>query len=448
MNGTLPAPSPSVGPRPSPWRWWVCVMLLLASTLNYMDRLTLNQTAVKIKAAFGIDNLQYSLLESTFVVAFSLGTLTMGWVVDRVGVRVVYPLAVLGWSFFGFLTGFAPTFWMLLACRFGLGLFEAGNWPCGIRTTRQVMPPAERSLGNSLFQSGTALGAVVTPFIVLWSIRWVDPEEPIRVATAALTGAGGLANDFAANVGSWRVPFIVIGLIGLIWVVLWVTTVPRRVLNPDSTDNGETSTPTPFSAVFFDRRFWILIVVIIGVNTSWHTFRVWMPLFLQEQQGYSFAAMSRFMTWYYVSAELGGWTVGLATLLLARRGVGLHTSRVLTFAVCTVLVLAAAAVPFLPDGPLLRAILLAFGFGAFGLFPTYFTLSQELFAQHQGKVTGTLGFINGLYLALVFPLEGVLIKSFGSYSPVLAASGVLALVALSLIVLFWREPAKPAVSET
>lgn len=441
MNETPPAPSTAA--PPSSWRWGICGILMMASTLNYMDRLTLNQTSVRIMASFEISALEYSLLESVFVFAFGIGTLTMGIIVDRVGVRVVYPLAVLGWSLFGFLTGFAPSFWMLLVCRFGLGLFESGNWPCGIRTTRQVMQPQERSLGNSLFQSGTAIGAIVTPFIVFWSIRAVDPDEPQRSATAAVTGAGAVADGYFLGSESWRVPFIIIGVIGLAWVLLWVCAVPRRLLNDPAdspTGSGPKAPPTPFRAVFRDRRFWVLIAVIIGVNTSWHTFRTWLPPYLQKQEGFSFSEMTHFTTWYYIIAELGAWTVGLGTLVLVWLGVNLHRSRVLTFALCTLIVLSAGVLPFLEAGDAKYALLLVFGFGAFGLFPTYFTLSQELSGEHQGKVTGTLGLINALYMTILYPIEGLIADTFGRYDPCLALCGLPALAALFAIVIFWREP--------
>ena len=448
MTGPTPAAPPTASEvRPSPWRWWVCGLLLMASTLNYMDRLTLNQTAVRIKAAFAIDAIEYGYLENAFALAFGIGALAIGTIVDRVGVRRVYPLAVLGWSAFGFLTGFATGYWVLLACRFGLGLFEAGNWPCGIRTTRQVMPPAERSLGNSLFQSGTALGAIITPFLVLWSIRAVDPGEAVRTATAAAASVASVADGFAENADSWRVPFIAIGTLGLLWVVLWVLTVPKRVLADDTAGGPGSAAATPFSAVFRDRRFWVLIAVIIGVNTSWHTFRAWLPLFLQEQHGYSELQMTRFMTAYYIIAEVGGWTVGLGTIALLWAGVKLHTSRVITFAACTGIVLSALGMLFVPSGSDTQmGILLVFGFGAFGLFPTYFTLSQEVSARHQGKVTGTLGMINAAYLAVLYPVEGYVKKSFGEFDPFLAVCGLPALFALVMILLFWREPDAPATS--
>ena len=426
---------------PSPWRWWVCVLLLMSSALNYMDRMTLNQTAVRIKDAFGLNNKEYSYLESSFVLGFAVGAPAIGALVDKVGVRWVYPLTVLGWSAFGFLTGFVPGFWVLFACRFGLGVFEAGNWPCGIRTVRQVMAPSERSLGNAFFQNGTAIGAIVTPGIVLACLVWADPDLWTRAAHWAVGGGPAVAATGEPPADIWRVPFRLIGLVGIGWIVLWLFTVPGRVVKPKPEETvGAAGPQTPFSAVFRDHRYWLLVALILGVNTSWHTYRVWLPLFLQKQHGYTETEMAWMSTAYYVTADAGVWAVGLGSLVLARWGLTIHQSRVVSYAVCAIIGMVAFALPFLEPGPALTAVLLIYGFGAYGLFPTYFALSQDVSGRHQGKVTGTLGFINSVYLAVLFWLEGIVADSTGRYDLVMAAAGIPALVALALLVLFWKVP--------
>jgi ACS family hexuronate transporter-like MFS transporter len=414
----------------------VCVLLMLATVINYMDRMALNQMAHRIKAAFGLSNTQYSLLESSFSFAFALGALTTGFVVDRFSVRWVYPLMVLGWSAAGVLTGFATGFWFLLTCRFLLGLFEAGNWPCGIRTTRAVLKPDERPLGNSLFQSGTALGAVITPLIVLALLRWAEAGRP----------------PDSPDPDAWKFPFRVIGSVGVVWVVLWFATVPARMLQrPD----GPPGTVLPedgaarFADVLRDRRFWSLVVAVVAINITWHGYRAWLPLYLVEQRGYTETEMSKFTTLYYLFADVGSWTVGFATLGLVRRGgIGLHATRLAAFAVCALLTALTVAVPFLPDGWPLQFALLAVAFGALGLFPTYFALTQELSSRHQGKVTGTLGAIAHLSLALVFyPIEGWVCDLTGSYEPVLGAVGVAPLIGFGLILWLWpshRDAPAPA----
>jgi MFS transporter, ACS family, aldohexuronate transporter len=410
----------------SPWRWWVCILLMLATVINYMDRVALNQMGTEIKTAFQLNNTQYGELESAFAIAFAIGAISTGFVVDRVSVRWVYPLMVVGWSAAGVLTGFAGSFWMLLTCRFLLGLFEAGNWPCALRTTRAILRPEERSFGNSLFGSGTALGAVITPMLVLVILKWAA------------------ANGYS-EADAWRVPFQVIGSIGLIWVALWFLTVPGRMLNP--TDEAGAAPPEQgaihFVDVFRDRRFWAILAVCLGVNFAWHTYRAWLPLYLREQRGYSLDEMSRFMTAYYLVADIGTWTAGLVTLLLCRRGMGLHVSRILMYAVCAMLTLSTFAVPFLPDGWQLQTGLLVVAFGALGLFPTYFALSQELSSKHQGKVTGTLGFCAHFSLAGLYRLEGWIGDVTGSHEWVLGGVGVFPLLALGVVIWLWPPRYEP-----
>ena len=418
--------APPLPPPASPWRWWVCVLLMLATVINYMDRMALNQMAKEIKDAFGMNNEQYSWLESVFSLAFAIGAISTGYLVDRVSVRWVYPLMVVGWSFAGILTGFAGSFWMLLTCRFLLGLFEAGNWPCGIRTTRAVLPPAERSFGNSLFQSGTALGAVVTPLMVLAILQ--------------------RAESAGATADTWRIPFRIIGALGLVWVALWFVTVPKVMLNPTDAVGAAPAHQgaVRFAAVFRDRRFWALAAMVVAVNFAWHGYRTWLPLYLREQRGYSREEMSAFTTVYYLVADVGSWTCGLLTLVLCKRGMRVHVSRLLAFAGCALLTVCTVGVPFLPGGWVLEAGLLLIAFGALGLFPTYFALSQELSSKHQGKVTGVLGAFAHLSLFAVYPVEGWICDETHSYEWVLGGVGLFPLVALGVMLWLWPPKGEAA----
>ncbi len=137
--------------------------------------------------------------ETGFGIAFALGQTALGILADRVNVRWYYPLLLAIWSLMGFATGMMYTFTGLLICRVLLGLFEGGNWRCGIKTIQNLLPPAERALGSGILQSGGAIGAMLTPLVV-----------------------GLLLSD---ELGSWRRPFLVIGAAGLSWVVLWLASV-------------------------------------------------------------------------------------------------------------------------------------------------------------------------------------------------------------------------------
>ncbi|MBA2224657.1 MAG: MFS transporter [Thermogemmata sp.] len=422
----------------SPWRWWVCLLLMLATIINYMDRLALNQLALRIKIYFDLSHQQYSFLESAFSLAFALGAVMTGILVDRISVRWVYPIMVLGWSLAGVLTGFAVHFWMLLACRFALGLFEAGNWPCGIRTTRAVLPPEERSLGNSIFQSGTALGAVITPLTVLALLRSADPQEGFRHAVIAVTG-GTYAAVSQAPADAWKYPFRVIGSLGVVWIVLWFVTVPRRWLHtPQRTQLPTAPPPPPFRLILADRRFWVLLVLVVAINVAWHGYRAWLPLYLQEQRNYSEVGMSQLTTAYYLVADIGAWTLGGLTLVLCRWGMPVSQARIVALGLASIATLATLLIPWLPEGTPLLVGLLLVAFGAMGAFPTYFALSQDLSLQHQGKVSGFLGASAHVSLALIYPLEGWIIAWTDSYESVLAVIGLAP--ALAWLIVWWYWP--------
>jgi ACS family hexuronate transporter-like MFS transporter len=361
-------------------------------------------------------------------------------------------MMVLGWSAAGVLTGFATSFWVLLGCRFSLGFFEAGNWPCGIRTTKAVLRPEERSIGNSLFQCGTALGSIITPLLVFMLLQWADPDEPQRVAVIAVTGG---MYEAVADVprNAWQFPFRVIGSLGVVWVVLWFVTVPSRLLaNPQSTPTTTPGTPpTSFASVFRDPRFWALFAMVVAINVTWHGYRTWLPLYLQEQRGLTEAGMSRLTALYYLTASIGSLMVGLGTWALCKGGMSLHGSRIVAFAGCAGLALLTVAVPALPDTiwvdwtvvgapmPLtpLRLGLLAVAFAGLGLFPTYFSLSQEVSVRHQGKVTGFLGAGAHLSLTLVYKIEGWICEATRSYEPVLAVIGLAPILALGVMLWIW-----------
>ena len=397
------------------------MLLMFATVINYMDRMAMNQMAEQIQDAFELNNEQYSNLETAFSIAFGVGAICFGWVVDRVSVRWVYPFVVFGWSCAGVLTGFSNSFTMLLTCRFLLGIFEAGNWPSGLRTTRAMLTPRDRSLGNALFQSGTALGAVMTPQLVKLIFKWAEVH---------------------GETDMWRFPFRLIGSVGLLWIVLWFLTVPRRMVQTV----GKDAIPTPQHGatrdlqIFADIRFWVLMVLVVAVNIPWHGYRTWLPLYLKKQRGYSFEEMSDFTTFYYLFADIGAWTVGLTALGMCRLGVGLHTSRVIGFGACALLALTTFAVPFLPNGWPLELALLAVGFSALGLFPTYYALTQEISSTHQGKVTGTLGLVAHLSLAGIYNVEGKVCDWTHSYDWVMGGVGVFPFLAFCVLLVLWKAP--------
>jgi MFS family permease len=201
---------------------------------------------------------------------------------------------------------------------------------------------------------------------------------------------------------------------------------------------GEEDLPRPL----FLRRFWVLVVVVVMINTAWHFFRAWLPLILQDQHGYGEQETYWFVLSYYVATDLGSLTAGFAALTLVGWGMSVHGSRMTVFLFCTLLTSLSVIVAILPAGWLLLGLLLIIGFGALGLFPQYYSFSQELTTQHQGKLTGALGCINWLAMSLLHEVVGDSVKQTGNYSQGVCLAGLAPLLGLLVLLLFWgRSPA-------
>src|SRR5262249_26721691 len=288
--------------------------------------------------------------------------------------------------------------------------------------------PAQRTLGNGILQSGAALGSIFTPLIVIASLEY------------------SRLPDGTPDPRAWRLPFLVIGSLGVVWVVAWLALVRRRDLAlPSEPAVAGAADLASLSSILHDRRFWVLAVVVASINGAWHFFRVWLPLFLQDVHEYSEVEANFFMSFYYVATDAGTLIAGFTTVWLARQGFSVHRSRLMVFCGCASLTTLSFAVSQLSAGPALLTVFLIIGFGALGLFPPYYSFTPELTVRHQGKVTGMLGCVSWLSVALMQWLIGRTVKETGSYAAGLAFAGVMPLVGLVALVFFW-EKKKPDVS--
>jgi ACS family hexuronate transporter-like MFS transporter len=403
--------------RSAAWRWSICVLLLLATVVNYMDRLTANTLSVEIMREFRLDNEQYGQLELGFGLAFAAGSLVCGWLVDRFGVYWLYPGVLVGWSAMGFLTGLSRSFNELLVLRTLLGLFESGHFPCGLKTIQTLLAPRDRAMGNSLIQSGAALGAVLAP----------------QAIKALLTGGES----------GWRMPFLVIGAGGASWVVLWFLFVRPSDVRPSRPAGGRSTAvgaPRPgptFLEVALTPRYLSLAILVVCINLNWHLFRVWLPKFLREGRGYGQDEMLNFMTLYYAAADAGVLTAGAVSGWLARRGFSVHSARLWVFAGCCLLTTSTTAAALLPAGRWLTAALLTVACGGLGVFPIYYALTQDLSREHQGKVSGSLSTVTWLMTATFHPVFGRYLDRTRNYDLAIGASGWLPSLGLAGVLLLW-----------
>jgi MFS transporter, ACS family, hexuronate transporter len=413
-----------VADRSAAWRYYVCGILLLATTINYLDRQTLANTSTQICEEMNLTNEEYGRLETAFGLAFAVGAALFGVIADKVNVFWLYPLVLLLWSVMGYLTGWVETYAGLLLCRLFLGLFEAGHWPCALRTTQGILAPRERTLGNSILQSGSAIGSILTPLLVMWLVT----DER----------------------GSWRGVFQIVGLTGLCWIVFWVAAVRPRDLrrNPAATPAGSQAGPnvsadtgTSFWSIVRSRRFFVLLIVVVSINTAWHINRVWLPKVLQEGWAFTKDESLIFNSVYYIVADIGCIAAGVATVWMTRAGGSVHRTRLIVYTVCALMTSAALSIFWLPNKSALMAMMLFVGAGSLGLFPCYYSFSQELSFEHQGKVTGLLG-LCAWATSPLHQLLGWVIDVTKSYDFVIATAGVWPLLGAAALWFLWDSPAE------
>lgn len=385
----------------------ICGLLLLASAINYLDRQTLASASARIKNEFSLLNEQYGDIEAAFGYGFVIGSILFGFLADMVSIRWLYPVVLISWSGVTAVTALATGYQDLLWLRLFLGIFEAGHWPCGIRVVRALTKARGRTMGNGLLQSGTSIGAVLAPLIML----------------ALLT----------EEVGSWRPAFAIVGGIGVIWVAAWFL-----VVRPGDLPFSRTSTGDPTSwRILLQRRMVVVLVVVCLINTAWQVFRAWLHLFLEEGRGYTESQTLMFNSVWFIATDVGCLGVGVLVLWLCARGLSVTRARQIMFTVCAALCLTMLALPVLPKGTMLLLVLLFGGAGALGVFPLYHAFTQDISGKHQGKITGIAGVTAWFLVPPAQKLFGRVVDVTGSYDLGLATAACLPAVAAIVLWVFW-----------
>ena len=175
-------------------KWQLCIVLFLATTLNYLDRQTMSILAPALQKELHLDNEALGWLFAVFYYAYMFSQMVVGPILDRSNLRWAFATAVFLWSVVSVLTGLANGFVALLIFRLSLGVVESANWPAGMRVVARLLEPRERALGNGIFTSGTSVGALIAPGLIL-----------------------GIAAAWG-----WRWAFVLIGSLGVFWICGWL----------------------------------------------------------------------------------------------------------------------------------------------------------------------------------------------------------------------------------
>jgi ACS family hexuronate transporter-like MFS transporter len=408
-----------------PKKWVLCIVLFVATTLNYLDRQTMSILAPTLQKELHLGNEALGWLFAVFYYAYTFSQMAVGPILDRSNLRWAFALAVFLWSAVSVLTGLARGFVALLIFRLALGVVESANWPAGMRVVARMLEPRERALGNGIFTSGTSVGALVAPGLIL-----------------------GISAAFG-----WRWAFVLIGSLGAIWICGWLVItrdqsmvhVWSEAATPDS--KGFAGQWRIFQGILQSPRFLPVLVVAVLVNPCLYFSVNWLPTYFAQQRGLSPGRqMGWILTAIYLGLDVGNLVCGTGILALTRLGRSVQQARRIVFLVATVSLVCCAAVPILPMvGAVVALVLVNFGLGIW--VAIYLTMAQEVSSTHVSTAIGVLSGCGSLAGALAMWAVGRVTQQTASFSiPMSAVAFAAGLAAIAGWMASRESKAIPSVS--
>ena len=321
-DAAVPTIDYAAGSAMTRYRWIICALLFLATTINYVDRQILSLLKPILDSQLGWTRTQFGLINSAFQAAYGTSVIFFGWYVDRFGAKKGYTLSIGAWSLAALAHAAVNSIGGFFGARIALGLGEGGNFPSAIKATAQWFPKRERAFATSLFNSGANVGAVLAPAIV----------PPI-----------------AFSLG-WHWTFLFAGLAGLLWLVLWLPLFDlpeksKRVspaellhINADAA-NADNGSAIAWGQILSRRRAWSFIVAKFMTDPIWWFFLIWLPDFFKKTRNLDIQSSWTLLASIYliitVLSIFGGWLSGH----LVHRGHSVTRARKISmaiFALCVV----------------------------------------------------------------------------------------------------------------
>lgn len=313
-------------------RWWILGLVFLAAVLNYVDRQTLFVLAPTIQRDLGMDDREYANVLNLFLLAYTFAYLVSGKLVDRLGTRTGTAIFVIGWSLANMATAWVQGVRSMGACRFLLGLGEAGIWPAASKAVSEWFPPRERALAIGLYTMGATVGAALTPYVV------------IPLATYDYAQGFPLFDGWFGHQAGWRVAFLLTGLAGFIWLVPWLVlyrhprqskriTVAEAKLIGEGDEDVQAGEAWTWKQVLGFRPMWLLLLGRLLTDPVWYFYQFWFAKYLGSQHGLDQRSLT--VTWViYTAAGVGSLAGGWFSGVLVKRGRSPLSSRLRVMLAC------------------------------------------------------------------------------------------------------------------
>ena len=420
-------------------RWVIVSLVAIATVINYIDRGALAVLWPEISVDLGLTKDDYAIIINVFILAYAFGQSLFGKIMDWIGVRIGFVLAIGVWSLATVLHAFANSILTFSIFRGILGVAEAGNWPGATKANAEWFPIKERAFAQGIFNSGAAIGGIVSAPIV------------------------GLLFVF---LGSWQATFIIIGVLGLLWLIPWLIVYKS---GPEShpwlaeeereyiltgrrnVEADEVAEYAPTTREILSRKeSWGVILASFFLDPIWWLFVSWLPLYLNETYGFQVAEIALYASVPYIGGMLGAWFGGLLAQNRIKAGWTVNKTRKSIIGLGGLIMLVSLLMTIKAVTPLIAVSLMAvilFGFQtAVGNIQT---LPSDFYS---GKSVGTLaGFAGTAAKLAVMGLNFLIpVITVNSYAPAFAVGAALAiLTVLSVWILCGHiQPLKPRAAKS
>jgi ACS family hexuronate transporter-like MFS transporter len=376
-------------------RWVMISLAFLATTLNYVHRLSFNYLSADGELRKLIPDDAFGYIGAAFFVAYMLSNSLSGLVIDRLGTKLGYGLCMFFWTTAGLFHAFAATPFQFGICRFFLGIGEAGNWPAALKLTSEWFAPHERSTASGIFNSGAALGAVVVPPMI-----------------AVLASSYG-----------WRSSFIILAAFGYLWVVLFwlIYYTPRQAVG------GKGKVVSAF-ALLKNKYVSGLLFAKVFIEPVWYFVTFWIARYLADVHHWKLKEIGWYAMIPFIMADVGNIVGGYFTQVMIRRGVATPRARRISLVLAgALMVLPLVLGPWVIGSPM--SALIVFGLAGFG-YTSYTANSLALTADvvPQSSCASAWGLAcigNGIGGAIFQSLSGVVLKKVSAVSGYAVAYNIL-----------------------